>query len=102
MKAEGFDWDSGNLFKSETKHGISREVAEAFFHSEVWVGPDPKHSKSEERFLALGRDENGRPMIVAFTIRKLDGRSLIRPISARYMHAKEVKKYEEAFAKNEK
>lgn len=34
--------------------------------------------------------------------REIEGRNLIRPISARYMHKKEARKYEEAFAKNEK
>lgn len=41
-------------------------------------------------------------MFVAFTLRVKAGLRLIRPISARYMHAKEAKRYEEAFAKNEK
>ena len=102
MKVDGFDWDSGNLFKSETKHGISREVVEVFFQNEIRVAPDPKHSSTEDRFLALGRNENGKPMIVAFTIRIRGGQKLVRPISARYMHAKEVKKYEQAFTQDEK
>lgn len=38
-------------------------------------------------------------MFVAFAIRKrLDGERVIRPISARYMHAKEMKRYEEGAA----
>ena len=102
MKVSGFDWDSGNLFKNEAKHDLSREVIEAFFHGTVFVSPDLAHSTKEDRFLAIGRDENGRPMVVAFTFREKSGSKLIRPISARYMHAKEARKYEEAFAKNEK
>ena len=31
VKVDGFDWDSGNSFKNEAKHGISRETVEAFF-----------------------------------------------------------------------
>ena len=34
-------------------------------------------------------------MLVAFTFRIREERILIRPISARYMHEKEAKKYEE-------
>lgn len=98
MKVDGFDWDAGNQFKNEAKHGLSREVIETFFHGKIWVGPDPKHSTAEDRFLALGCDRNERPMIVAFTFRERNGLRLIRPISARYMHVKEVKKYEQAFA----
>jgi uncharacterized DUF497 family protein len=34
-------------------------------------------------------------MFVAFTIRIRDGKQFVRPISARYMHAKEIEGYEE-------
>ncbi|MBP9674394.1 MAG: BrnT family toxin [Bacteriovoracaceae bacterium] len=102
IKVSGFDWDSGNLFKNEFKHGLSREIIELFFHRNVFVAQDPVHSKTEDRFLAIGMDGNGRPMIVAFTLREQSGIKKIRPISARYMHEKEIKKYEEAFTHNEK
>ena len=99
MKIDGFDWDSGNLMKNESKHGLTHAMIEAFFRRTFQVAPDPKHSSKEDRFLAIGRDPDGRPMIVAFTFRTREGRVLIRPISARYMHDKEASKYEEAFAK---
>ena len=35
-------------------------------------------------------------MFIAFTLRKLDGTTLIRPVSARYMHRKEVARYEKS------
>ncbi len=102
MKVDGFDWDSGNTFKNEAKHGISREPVEEFFGRKIWVAPDLKHSSSEDRFLPIGRGPGDRPMIVAFTFRALKGLKLIRPISARFMHAKEAVKYEQAFTKVEK
>ena len=102
MKIDGFDWDSGNLMKNEAKHGLTRDAIEVFFGGTVWVAPDPRHSRQEDRFLAIGEGPNGKSMIVAFTFRLKAGQRLIRPISARYMHAKEAKKYEQAFAKNEK
>lgn len=102
MKVDGFDWDSGNLLKNEAKHGLSHEIIETFFGGKIWVGPDPKHSAAEERFLAIGKGPSGQPMIVAFTFRERAGKKLIRPISARHMHARETRKYEQAFAKNEK
>jgi uncharacterized protein len=101
VKVDGFDWDSGNLLKSEAKHGLTKEVIEAVFLGKIRVGPAPKHSSLEERFLALGNDFSGRCVVVAFTFRIRAGARLIRPISARYMHAKEVRKYEQTFAKNE-
>lgn len=36
----------------------------------------------------------GRHLLIAFTYREVDGVQLIRPISARFMHAKEVSHYE--------
>ena len=35
-------------------------------------------------------------MFVAFTVRERGGMWFIRPVSARYMHRKEVEAYEEA------
>jgi uncharacterized DUF497 family protein len=101
VKVDGFDWDSGNLLKNEAKHGITKDMIETFFHGKVRVGPDPKHSNLEERFLAVGKEPSGRFLIVAFTFRLREGKKLIRPISARYMHASEVRKYDQAFAENE-
>ena len=100
LKVSGFDWDKGNREKC-LKHGLSRKVIEEFFKGEVWVAPDPKHSESEERFLGVGRSASCRPMVVAFTFRERKDKHLIRPISARYMHEKEAKRYEEAFTKDE-
>jgi uncharacterized protein len=36
-------------------------------------------------------------MFVAFTFRERDGATFIRPISARYMHKKEIEAYEKHF-----
>ena len=90
-----FDWDAGNKDKCE-KHGISSKEIEAFFKQEsVYIAPDIKHSEEEQRFLAIGRSVKGKPRFIAFTLRTKEGLLLIRPISARYMHDKEAKKYEE-------
>jgi uncharacterized DUF497 family protein len=60
-----------------------------------WLLPPPTHSSVEQRMIAVGRTESGRPIFVAFTMRNKNGRYLIRPVSARYMHAKEIKAFEE-------
>ena len=100
MKVVGFDWDDGNRSKCEG-HGLSSDEIEAFFQSPIWVAPDLKHSDSEERYIAIGRADGGRPIFVAFTLRLIEGEVVLRPISARFMHDKEAKRYEEAFAKDE-
>jgi uncharacterized DUF497 family protein len=97
MKIRGFDWDNGNLLKCE-KHGVKRLVIEKLFKMKaVFISPDLKHSDFEQRYIAVGRADNNKPIFVAFTLRhSIDG-ILIRPITARFMHTKEIKKYEEAF-----
>ena len=94
ISVRGFDWDAGNREKC-AKHGISQAEIEALFRTvDLSVSDDQDHSQKEPRFLAIGRSAKGRPMIVAFTFREKDGVPCIRPISARYMHEKEAKKYE--------
>ena len=68
------------------------------FRSSVAVLPDPLHWKSEERFKAIGRSDDGRWIFVVFTLRPRRGKRLVRPISARFMHEKEVKHYEKETA----
>ncbi|AVT78226.1 BrnT family toxin [Rhodopseudomonas sp. P1] len=98
MKVAGFDWDLGNRAKC-AKHGVTVAEIEGLFRGPVSVFPDPAHSTTEERFKAIGRTEAGRMVFVVFTLRTLRERTLIRPISARYMHRKEIAAYEEEAAK---
>jgi len=94
--ASGFDWDSWNRDKCQ-KHGVSIAEIEALFREGVLaVRPDPTHSQTEERFLGIGRTAAGRAVFLAFTVRVVAGNRLIRPISARYMHRKEIDNHEKA------
>jgi uncharacterized DUF497 family protein len=95
LQAGGFDWDDGNRSKCQ-EHGVSiAEIEDLFVHS-PHVAPDPKHSGDEDRLIAVGKTSAGRPLFVAFTMRTKEGRSLIRPVTARYMHAREIAAYEKA------
>ena len=89
----GFDWDVGNRAKCQ-KHGVPAADIEALFSSPLLIIPDAVHSKTETRIRALGKTGAGRMVFLVFTVRLKGGRRLIRPISARYMHAKEVASYE--------
>lgn len=90
MEIAGFDWDHGNWPKCG-KHGVSREEIERLFlDGGAMVAPDLKHSTPiESRHIAAGQVD-GRALFVAFAFRG----NHIRPISARYMHAKEASSYE--------
>lgn len=88
-----FDWDDGNKTKC-TKHGVPLAEIEFALAGNPIVAPDIRHSRFEDRYIAIGRSSHGRPMFVAYAYRTKGGKRLIRPISARYMHKKEADRYE--------
>jgi uncharacterized DUF497 family protein len=96
----GFDWDRGNRDKCQ-KHGVSLAVIEGLFGRPLALFPDPAHSAAEERFKAIGWTEDGRGVLIVFTLRQKGNDTFVRPISARYMHRKEIEHYEKEAAKAE-
>lgn len=97
-KVAGFDWDEGNIEKCQ-KHGVSIFMIEQLFTAEIHLLEDRVHSITEDRFLAVGRTSDERPLFVGFTYRKNKKGLMIRPFTARYMHKRELENYEKAFAK---
>jgi hypothetical protein len=93
MDVVGFEWDSGNREKCR-KHGVPMEEIESLFTRPHAIRVDAEHSKSEERLRAIGKTAAGRYVFLVFTIRERDDGHYIRPISARYMHKKEIEYYE--------
>jgi uncharacterized DUF497 family protein len=91
--ATGFEWNHGNRDKCQS-HGVSIAEIETVFRGPIALLPDTRHSKAEERLKAIGRSAAGRHIFVVFTLRRRGDAVLIRPISARYMHAKEIKHYD--------
>lgn len=91
QQIDGFDWDEANWPKCGM-HGVSREEIEDLFASEPLLRDDP--FIGEKRTRAMGHTSSGRHLLVVFVLRQKDALLLIRPISARYMHQKEVEKYE--------
>ena len=82
----GFQWDEGNADKNWDNHRVLRAEAEqVFFNRPVLVAPDHVHSQKEPRYAALGRTDDGRLLLVVFTVRE----TLVRVISARDMSRKE-------------
>jgi uncharacterized protein len=70
------------------------QILKRCFSSPLLIVPDAAHSKAETRIRALGKASDGRMIFLVFTVRRKAGLRLIRPISARYMHAREVAAYE--------
>jgi len=87
-----FQRDHGNERKNSDKHNVSKEEAgQVFFNQPLLLLEDKMHSQGENRFHALGKTDNERKLHITFTIRNRK----IRVISARPMHKKERKSYEE-------
>jgi uncharacterized protein len=92
----GFDWDRGNREKCQ-KHGISIAEIESVFRRPVVILPDRENPQGERRFRAIGSTSKGRQAFVVFTLRNHGTSILLRPISARYMHKREVRNYEKDY-----
>ena len=87
-----FEWDKGNLTKVQ-RHGVSKtEVEQAYLDKKKNLLFDEKHSFSEKRYILIGRNKKKRWIYTVMTLRG----DKVRVFSARYMHEKEVKLYEEA------
>ena len=88
-----FEWDAANLAHCR-KHGVSMlDIMDAFTRP-LAILPDARHSRTEQRFRAIGLTSRERFVFVVFAIREHDGRTYIRPIAARFMHRKEIARYE--------
>lgn len=86
-----FEWEAGNDTKSYSKHGVSCQEAESVFQDAHRLDfPDPFHSKTERRYITIGRSNRPRVLCIAWTLR---GR-LVRIVSARPASRKERNVYE--------
>ncbi|WP_372426357.1 BrnT family toxin [Salinarimonas chemoclinalis] len=93
VRIDGIEGDAGNWPKCG-KHGVSRDEIEHVLTNIEFRIPDP--FPREVRYRTAGRTPNGRHVFLVFTYRQLGDRLLVRAVSARYMHEKEVKAYERA------
>jgi len=91
MKTAGFDWDDGNWPKCG-KHGVTQTEIEEVLLNTPAVMPDP-HAE-EPRMRAIGKTSKGRYVFLVFMIRQFNDQFFLRPISARFMHQKEIDHYE--------
>lgn len=90
----GFDWDDGNWPKCG-KHGVAKTEIEQALQDGPLILADRNPQTEETRFNAVGKNEHGRYIFIVFTLRNKDDQIFIRPISARYMHRKEIEHYEQ-------
>jgi hypothetical protein len=87
-----FEWDDDKAVTNLSKHGVSFDEAKKVFDDPLYVDfYDPDHSDDEERYLIVGKSNQGRLLIISYTERK----NSIRIISAREVTRSEREAYEE-------
>lgn len=60
-----FTWDEAKNQENIKKHGVSfREASTIFFNFPLEVFYDPDHSKSEDRYIAIGISDQERALLV--------------------------------------
>lgn len=88
-----FDWNEGNLTKSEDKHGITPEMVESAFQDEsmLVLGEQYQPIVNEDRYGVVAKCSTGEHLFICFTIRF----GMIRPISTRLANKKERSSYDD-------
>ena len=85
-----FEWDDGKAQVNLAKHGVSFDEAQTCFYDPEQIAfYDPEHSEDEDRELLIGHSDQGRLLIVSYTLRE----SVVRLISARKAIRREAKIY---------
>ena len=93
LKTITFDWDEGNLGHA-TRKGLTKDDIEYVLKNDPMVRPDRYPIDVEERWNAIGKTQEGRTAFIVFTFREVEEMLCLRPITARYMHRKEIEKYD--------
>lgn len=92
LKPVSFIRDEGNIDKNLKKHKVTnKEAEETFENKPKFIIEDVKHSLSEKRYMIWGVSNQKRKLSIFFTVRN----DQVRIISARDMHKKERRSYEE-------
>lgn len=93
-----FDWDANKARTNQQKHGISFRLASTVFKDALALTIyDDGHSEHEERWVTIGRAENGQTLVVVHTFATLSPAEVkLRIISARRADRHETKDYEES------
>jgi uncharacterized DUF497 family protein len=87
-----FEWNPGKADANFRVHGVTFDEATEVFGDPLSLNmPDPDHSKTEARYIALGLSHRGRLLVVSYVER--DART--RLISARLASRTERRRYEE-------
>jgi uncharacterized DUF497 family protein len=92
-----FDWDANKARSNQHKHEVSFRLATTVFKDPLALTIyDGGHSEDEERWVTLGRAENGQYLVVVHMSARRGATAIkVRIISARKADRDEVRDYEE-------
>ena len=69
-----FEWDPAKAASNLRKHGIGFELAASVFQDLLMRSIlDEDHGESEERWITMGRDRDGRLLVVSHTFSETVG-----------------------------
>jgi uncharacterized DUF497 family protein len=93
-----FEWDAAKARTNLRKHGVSFRAATAVFRDPLALTTfDDEHSGHEERWVTLGRAQNGPYLVVVHTVAQVSETEVhVRIISARQADRQEIQDYERA------
>ncbi len=92
-----FEWDPTKAKQNFWVHQVSFERATTIFRDSAMIAQfDEEHSQQEDRWITLGRDDNGILLVVSHIFWEMTPTVwTVRMISARKATKKERRQYEE-------
>ena len=92
-----FKWDPVKANENVRKHKVNFQRAGTIFHDPHAISIfDEEHSREEERWITIGKDNSEILLVVAHTFQGINASSCrVHIISARKATKKERKQYEE-------
>ena len=89
-----YEWDENKDQSNQIRHGLSFADALSVFDDPSALSRyDPDHSQEEDRWITLGRNAVGMPVVVVHAVRGDELAERIRIISARYATKREEREY---------
>ena len=94
-----FEWDRSKASANLTKHAVDFKLAATVFKDPLAATIfDGDHSGDEQRWVTIGKDEEGRYILVVHTFQEVEpNRASVRIISARRPTKTEIAQYEETY-----
>lgn len=94
-----FEWDRPKASANLTKHAVDFKLAATVFKDPLAATIlDGDHSDDEERWVTIGKDEEGRYILLVHTFQEVEpNRASVRIISARRPTKTEIAQYEETY-----